>query len=603
MSKRKILLGVAAVFVFAGVCFSEPVIEVWPGELNFIAVEGGSNPAAQALYISNTGTGKLEWEITETSEWLSAIPKKGNCVDETDEVTVSVDISGLAIGEYNCELTISDPDASNSPHIVEVQLEVIEGEEGLWVPYDYPTIQAAIDAAMDGDTVIVADGVYTGEGNKNIDFLGKAITVKSENGAESCIIDCENLGRGFIFQSGEDAASVLDGFSVINGYRNYGGGIMCDEAGPMIKNCIIRDNYASYAGGGLFSGEGSCTINNCIIEQNTAGSGGGLIQIECGQYYIRGGGIYINGGEVIIKDSIISKNVAYFFYCEEYYTGSISEYYGMGGGIGGGYYLDTAVTINNCVIEDNWAFVGGGLSHLDGTISNCIISRNTCGDCGGGLYGCHGEIKNCIITNNIAIDDEGLSGFGGGLDDCGGTISNCTIADNFSDFYGGGLRYCDGTIINCIVWSNSPDGFYNCTADITYCCYAGATGEGNIDENPSFVDAANGDYHLRWDSPCVDAGDPAFVPEEGEVDIDGEPRVMGGRVDMGGDEVGEKQADFTRDGRIDISDLAVLSGSWGTAEGELNWYVLCDLWEDDVIDIGDLAAFVEDWMWVAEWVE
>jgi hypothetical protein len=63
--------------------------------------------------------------------------------------------------------------------------------------------------------------------------------------------------------------------------------------------------------------------------------------------------------------------------------------------------------------------------------------------------------------------------------------------------------------------------------------------------------------------------DPGFVAEEGEVDIDGEPRVMGGRVDMGADEVGEKQADFTRDGRIDISDLSVLGGSWGTAEGEV----------------------------------
>ena len=88
--------------------------------------------------------------------------------------------------------------------------------------------------------------------------------------------------------------------------------------------------------------------------------------------------------------------------------------------------------------------------------------------------------------------------------------------------------------------------------------------------------------------------------KRGEVDIDGEPRVMGGRVDMGADEVGEKQADFTRDGRIDLEDLSVLSGLWGTAEGELNWYVLSDLWEDDVIDIGDLAAFVNDWMWVRE---
>jgi hypothetical protein len=70
---------------------------------------------------------------------------------------------------------------------------------------------------------------------------------------------------------------------------------------------------------------------------------------------------------------------------------------------------------------------------------------------------------------------------------------------------------------------------------------------------------------------------------------------------MGADEVGEKQGDFTRDGRIDIEDLGVFSRSWDTMEGEGNWYVLCDLWEDDVIEVGDLAAFVDDWMWEADW--
>ena len=113
MSFERILLGVLAVFFYAGagVCFGGPVIEVWPSELNFYAPEGASNPAAQVLYISNGGTGKLEWEITETCDWLSVEPSTGSTLfDETDEIEVSVDITSLSEGEYSCEITITGPD-------------------------------------------------------------------------------------------------------------------------------------------------------------------------------------------------------------------------------------------------------------------------------------------------------------------------------------------------------------------------------------------------------------------------------------------------------------------------------------------------------------
>jgi len=81
----------------------------------------------------------------------------------------------------------------------------------LHVPSEYDTIQSAIDAASDGDEVVVADGIYTGDGNKNLEFLGKAITVRSENGPENCIIDCESSGRGFYFHHDEDSSSVVKG--------------------------------------------------------------------------------------------------------------------------------------------------------------------------------------------------------------------------------------------------------------------------------------------------------------------------------------------------------------------------------------------------------
>jgi len=83
------------------------------------------------------------------------------------------------------------------------------------IPSDYPTIQAGINAAEDGDTVLVADGIYRGYGNQNISFMGKAIVVKSENGPETCIIDCEmQVCHGFYFGNGEDYNSVLQGFTI-----------------------------------------------------------------------------------------------------------------------------------------------------------------------------------------------------------------------------------------------------------------------------------------------------------------------------------------------------------------------------------------------------
>ena len=119
------------------------------------------------------------------------------------------------------------------------------------VPTDYPTIQAGIDAAVDRDIVLVADGNYVGPGNKDLDFKGKAITVQSENGPESCVIDMQGNGRGFYFHSGETKSSVLSGFTITNGRADYGGGIRCSSE-PTITNCIIIGNTAVRSGGGIF---------------------------------------------------------------------------------------------------------------------------------------------------------------------------------------------------------------------------------------------------------------------------------------------------------------------------------------------------------------
>jgi len=122
----------------------------------------------------------------------------------------------------------------------------------LHVPGEYPTMQAGIDAAAEGDTVLVADGTYTGGGNRDLDFGGVNMVVMSENGPEVTSIDCEgdslDSHRGFYFHSGEDSTAVVQGFTIRNGYaagpwpKFVGGGIRCDNSSPTIVGNTITEN-------------------------------------------------------------------------------------------------------------------------------------------------------------------------------------------------------------------------------------------------------------------------------------------------------------------------------------------------------------------------
>ncbi|MFH1681478.1 MAG: right-handed parallel beta-helix repeat-containing protein [Candidatus Eisenbacteria bacterium] len=158
---------------------------------------------------------------------------------------------------------------------------------------DAPTIQAGIDSAETGDEVELADGIFMGEGNRNLDYSGKAITVGSQGGdAGACIIDCEGgpdvSRRGFVFHSGEGAGSVLRGLTIRNGsacegYGNYrGGGILCTGgSSPTIEGCVFLGNTALGVGGGLCCRESSPAVSNCLFSMNSATEGGGMHGFTC----------------------------------------------------------------------------------------------------------------------------------------------------------------------------------------------------------------------------------------------------------------------------------------------------------------------------------
>ena len=370
------------------------------------------------------------------------------------------------------------------------------------VPGDYPTIQAGIDAAVDGDTVLVADGTYTGTGNKNIDFTGKAIVVISENGAENCIIDCEGDGRGFYFHSGEDSNSVLIGLRIINGLpvgnpQVKGGGIRLINSNPIIDYCIVNENSAVY-GSGIYCEDSSPIIKDCTISENEhqSGYGAGIccdgesnpMIINCtisNNWCPQGGGIDCMGNSSpTISNCIISGNHATF-----------------GGGIffGG----SSNPSMSRCIIVNNNALHGGGIysaSHIfNPIIENCTFSGNNVSFEGGGIYLNTSTpiIKNCIITGSSSMN------YGSGIY----FQNSYNVSITFSDFYDNQNGNFGG---NSITPGLGTVGYFNVNADP--CDYFF-----NIYLNPLFY-STSGDsaFYLTENSPCIDAGDP-----ESPLDLDG----------------------------------------------------------------------------------
>ncbi|MCZ6850499.1 MAG: right-handed parallel beta-helix repeat-containing protein, partial [Planctomycetota bacterium] len=200
-------------------------------------------------------------------------------------------------------------------------------------------------------------------------------------------------------------------------------------------------------------------------------------------------------------------------------------------------------TIRNCIIRNNWAGCWGGaiscgwVAEAQPVIDRCVIVNNFAGDEGGGLFavGANPTVINTVIANNEA----GTAG--GGILSLGGgsfTIRNSTIILNSAP-WAGGVYDWNGTVTNSIIRGNNGDGqAFNTLGSVTYSNIEGGfDGVGNVDVDPMLLNPARGDVHLLPGSPMIDAGDPSFVPAQGELDMDGNSRLVGLGVDMGADEL------------------------------------------------------------------
>ncbi|MFT3979493.1 MAG: choice-of-anchor Q domain-containing protein [Ferruginibacter sp.] len=315
-----------------------------------------------------------------------------------------------------------------------------------------------------------------------------------------------------------------------NGGTSAGGGMYNLGGSPTLNNCVFSGNTTSQTGGGMYNKYSSPNINNCSFSNNSADKGGGLYNDDASSPMItkcsftgntattEGGGIYSYNSTLNILNSSFSNNTA-----------------NKGGGMYNNY---AAPAISNCLFNTNTTSEGGGIFNNYGslTLSNTTFRNNTATNGGGAIKNSNSSLNsnNCVFYGNSSNME------GGAILNLYTTISisNATFSNNTALGNGGSIFLVSAPsalITNSIFYGNSS-GIYLYAGSLTVRysnIQGGFTGIGNINANPLFADAANGDFHLSCGSPSVNAGNNTDIPPGVTIDLDSATRIQSGAVDMG----------------------------------------------------------------------